>query len=49
MRTSAAVTPMPGLLVPFVVFTLIYMVLGTVVIMLIRRTVLETVPGESHR
>ena len=44
MRTSEAVTPMPGLAVPFVLFTLIYALLGAVVIALIRRTVLETVP-----
>ena len=44
MRTSAAVTPMPGLLVPFVLFTCIYAGLAAVVIALIRRTVLETAP-----
>jgi cytochrome d ubiquinol oxidase subunit I len=48
MRTSEAVTPMPGLAVPFVLFTLIYIGLGTVVILLIRRTVLETVPRGTH-
>jgi cytochrome d ubiquinol oxidase subunit I len=44
MRTSAAVTPMPGLAVPFVLFTLIYLVLAAVVIALIRRTIVETAP-----
>lgn len=44
MRTSEAVTPMPGLLVPFVLFTCIYAGLAAVVIALIRRTVLETAP-----
>jgi cytochrome d ubiquinol oxidase subunit I len=44
MRTSEAVTPMPGLVVPFVLFTLIYVGLAAVVITLIRRTVLETAP-----
>jgi cytochrome d ubiquinol oxidase subunit I len=44
MRTSDAVTPMPGLVVPFVVFTFIYVGLAAVVIMLIRHTVLETAP-----
>ena len=38
MRTSDAVTPMPGLVVPFVVFTIIYFGLGAVVVALIRRT-----------
>ena len=47
MMTSDAVTPMPGLAVPFVVFTLIYALLGAVVIVLIRRTVLETAPGRG--
>jgi cytochrome d ubiquinol oxidase subunit I len=49
MRTSEAVTPMPGLGVPFVLFTLIYLALGSVVIVLIRRTVLETVSRGTHR
>src|SRR6185295_5748949 len=31
MRTSAAVTPMPGLVVPFLVFTLLYVFLAVVV------------------
>ena len=44
MRTSEAVTPMPGLLVPFVLFTCIYAVLAAVVIALIRRTIVETAP-----
>ena len=42
MRTSEAVTPMPGLVVPFVLFTLLYIGLAVIVITLIRRTVLET-------
>jgi cytochrome bd ubiquinol oxidase subunit I len=44
MRTSDAVTPMPGLVVPFVLFTIIYIGLAAVVISLIRRTVVETAP-----
>lgn len=44
MRTSEAVTPMPGLVVPFVLFTLLYVGLAAVVITLMRRTVLETAP-----
>ena len=44
MRTSQAVTPMPGLLVPFILFTCIYAGLAVVVIAVIRRTVLETAP-----
>ena len=49
MLTSDAVTPMPGLVVPFVVFTIIYLGLGAVVVALIRRTVLETAPGATAR
>jgi cytochrome d ubiquinol oxidase subunit I len=48
MRTSEAVTPMPGLLVPFVLFACIYAGLAAVVIALIRRTVLETAPTRGH-
>jgi cytochrome bd ubiquinol oxidase subunit I len=44
MRTSEAVTPMPGLMVPFITFTCIYIGLGAVVIDLIRRVILETSP-----
>jgi cytochrome d ubiquinol oxidase subunit I len=49
MRTSAAVTPMPGLAVPFALFTLIYLGLGAVVLYLMRRTILQTAPGGSGR
>lgn len=49
MRTSEAVSPMPGLLVPFVLFTIVYIGLGAVVIALIRRTVLETIPERGVR
>jgi hypothetical protein len=40
---------MPGLVVPFVLFTVIYLGLGAVVIALIRRTVLETAPARGDR
>ncbi len=49
MRTSEAVTPMPGLVVPFVLFTMLYIGLAIIVIMLIRRTVLETAPTGRAR
>jgi cytochrome d ubiquinol oxidase subunit I len=42
MRTSNAVTPMPGLVVPMTLFTLLYLLLGVVVIVLIRSMVRET-------
>jgi cytochrome d ubiquinol oxidase subunit I len=37
MRTEDAVTPMPGLVVPFTTFTLLYLFLSVVVVVLMRR------------
>jgi cytochrome d ubiquinol oxidase subunit I len=42
LRTADAVTPMPGLVVPMVLFALLYLVLGVVVIVLMRSIVRET-------
>lgn len=42
LRTSDAVTPMPGLVVPFTLFTLLYLLLGAIVVALIRSQVRET-------
>ena len=42
MRTREAVTPMPGLAAPFVIFTAVYIFLATVVVFLLRRQLLET-------
>ena len=42
LRTGDAVTPMPALIVPMVVFTLLYLVLGVIVITLISGMVRET-------
>jgi cytochrome d ubiquinol oxidase subunit I len=42
MRTADAVTPMPGLVVPMTVFTLVYVGLGAIVVRLIRSMVRET-------
>jgi cytochrome bd ubiquinol oxidase subunit I len=42
MRTREAVTPMPGLVVPFVIFTAVYIFLAMVVVLLLRRQFLET-------
>ncbi len=39
MRTAEAVTPMPYLVVPFLTFSLLYLVLGFVVLFLLRRQV----------
>jgi len=45
MRTAEAVTPMPGLVVPFTVFTGLYLVLGWVVVALLRRQVFVLGPN----
>ncbi|MDF2772935.1 MAG: cytochrome bd ubiquinol oxidase subunit [Geminicoccaceae bacterium] len=37
LRTADAVTPMPGLIVPFLVFTFLYIVLGVIVVYLLRQ------------
>jgi len=42
LRTADAVTPMPGLIVPFTLFTLLYVVLGAVVVALIGAMVRDT-------
>lgn len=39
MRTADAVTPMPGLAVPFAAFTLLYLVLAGVVVTVMRRVI----------
>jgi cytochrome d ubiquinol oxidase subunit I len=44
MRTADAVTPMPGLTVPFVTFTALYAVLGVAVVVLLRRQVFAAEP-----
>ncbi|HYU36064.1 MAG TPA: cytochrome ubiquinol oxidase subunit I [Thermoanaerobaculia bacterium] len=45
MRTRDALTPMPGLTVPLVTITLVYLALGLIVIVLLRRHVISTVPS----
>lgn len=39
MRTADAVTPMPALVIPFVVFSLLYVMLGIIVVMLLYRQI----------
>ena len=46
MRTEDAVTPMPGLVVPFVTFTLLYVLLGAIVAWLLYRQIVRS-PGAS--
>ncbi len=47
MQTADAVTPMPGLIVPFLLITLLYLVLGAIVFMLLVRQVREGPGGEE--
>jgi cytochrome bd ubiquinol oxidase subunit I len=42
MRTADAVTPMPGLIVPFLTFTLLYLILAAIVVALLVRQVRES-------
>jgi cytochrome d ubiquinol oxidase subunit I len=48
MRTAEGVTPMPVLVIPFVTFTVLYLVLGAVVVALLCRLVMES-PRDSDR
>ncbi len=45
MRTEDAVTPMPGLIVPMLLFTLLYLFLGAIVVALMTSLVRETRPA----
>jgi cytochrome d ubiquinol oxidase subunit I len=47
MRTRDALTPMPGLTLPLAAITLVYLVLGIIVVALMRRHVISTVPREE--
>lgn len=42
LRTSDAVTPMPGVIVPMLLFTILYIGLATIVVLLLRSMVAET-------
>ena len=46
LRTADAVTPMPGLIVPFLGFTLLYCGLAAIVVFLIRRQIIRS-PGHG--
>jgi cytochrome bd ubiquinol oxidase subunit I len=47
LRTRDAVTPMPGLVVPFVTFTLLYVLLGVIVVWLLWHHVLRSPRGAT--
>jgi cytochrome d ubiquinol oxidase subunit I len=49
MRTADAVTPMPGLVVPFATFTGVYLLLTTILVVLLRRGFMETAPPATPR
>jgi cytochrome d ubiquinol oxidase subunit I len=47
LRTSEAVTPMPGLVVPFVTFTTVYVFLSVILVYVLRRQFLATDPARA--
>ena len=49
LRTADAVTPMPGLVIPFLTFTVLYCFLGAIVAWLLYQQVLKspTIPEEE--
>ncbi len=49
MFTRDAVTPMPGLVVPMTAITLVYILLGIVVVVLLRQQVLATKPSTAGK
>jgi len=52
LRTADAVTPMPGLVIPFLVFTLLYILLGAIVVYMMRQHIAhaptDDVPAPDH-
>jgi cytochrome d ubiquinol oxidase subunit I len=49
MRTAAAVTPMRGLAAPFAAFTLLYVFLAVMVVLILRRQFVQTAARASGR
>jgi len=49
MRTAEAVSPMPNLVIPFTLFTAVYLFLSVVLVFLLRRQFLSTASGEMPR
>ena len=49
MRTAEAVSPMPNLVIPFTLFTAVYLFLSVVLVFLLRRQFLSTASGELPR
>ena len=49
LRTSEAVTPMPGLVVPFTLFTVVYLFLSVALVFLLWRQFIETAPRKMEQ
>ncbi len=47
LRTEDAVTPMPGLVVPFITFTILYIVLSVILVFVLRKQFQEPEPEET--
>jgi cytochrome d ubiquinol oxidase subunit I len=47
LRTADAVTPMPGLVIPFLVFTLLYVLLGIIVVYMLRQHIVRSPSADS--
>jgi cytochrome bd ubiquinol oxidase subunit I len=48
LRTADAVSPMPGLVVPFLTFTLLYVLLGLIVVYMVRQQIVRTPTSASE-
>ena len=48
LRTADAVSPMPGLVVPFLTFTLLYVLLGLIVVYMVRQQIVRTPTSTSE-
>ena len=47
-RTADAVTPMPGLIIPFLTFTLLYILLGAIVVYMLRQHIVRAPAGGAE-
>jgi cytochrome d ubiquinol oxidase subunit I len=47
LRTADAVTPMPGLVVPFLTFTILYILLGAIVVYMLRQHIAHAPSGDA--
>ena len=49
LRTADAVTPMPGLVVPFLVFSLLYVLLAVIVVYMLRQHIAHSPDDDRAR